>query len=175
MCAFRRKRFSDKSMRLQGYDYCRNGKYFITICTKNKIPYFGNIDDGKINLSEPGKIIDKFWNEIPNHFPFVILDEYIIMPDHIHGILIIQHSENNDAGTPKLSVPASANRGNQYWKPNSIGSIINQFKRICTITIKTNGYEFAWQPRYHDRIIQTETQLNIIRRYIIMNPLKWNH
>jgi REP element-mobilizing transposase RayT len=183
MCALFRNRYRIGSTRYRGYDYSSPGKYFITICTKNKTPCFGKIENRKIILSEMGRIAEKLWLEIPNHFPFVGLDEYIIMPDHIHGIIIIRQS-NIKSGclveTPKLGVstklssesnpPSQTN--NPYWKSNSIGLIINQFKRICTITVKSNGHDFAWQSRYHDHIIRTNTELYRIRKYISMNPQK---
>ena len=155
-------------MRLSGYDYASGGKYFITICTKNKIPYFGKIKNGKMILSDIGQIVDQFWKEMPLHFDKIHLDEYIIMPNHIHGIIIVE--------TPNLGVSTSTSPKQIHekpptnWKSNSIGLIINQFKRICTIKIKTSGFEFSWQPRYFDHIIRTKPELNRIRKYIKENP-----
>lgn len=143
-------------------------------------------------LSEIGQTAEKFWREIPDHFPNIKLDEFIIMPDHIHGIIIIK-TPKLGVSTAKLGVsmnpPVQApNLGvsieyfeniknikslNPFWKSNSIGSIINQFKRICTITIKNNGIDFAWQSRFHDHIIRTNTELNRIRKYIRENPEKF--
>jgi putative transposase len=163
------------SSRLRGYDYSLPGKYFITICTKNKIPYFGKIDAGNMILSETGKIARDSWMAIPSHFPNTVLDEFIIMPDHIHGIIII----NNDVETPKLGVSTSneiikiMKSGNPYWKSNSIGSIINQFKRICTIKTRTNGLDLMWQTRFYDRIIRTYSEFQRIRKYIYDNPATW--
>jgi hypothetical protein len=172
-------------------------------------------------LSELGIIAEKFWREIPDHFPNIKLDEFIIMPDHIHGILIINRdyfvqapnlgastdstkiilpgklSKAPNLGTSTNTTPSESqsnppvqapNLGactieniekiesrNPFWKSNSIGSIINQFKRICTITIKTRGFDFAWQPRFHDHIIRTRIELYRIRKYIRENPGKLIH
>jgi REP element-mobilizing transposase RayT len=146
-------------------------------------------------LSELGIIAEKFWREIPDHFPNIKLDEFIIMPNHIHGILIINRdspvieapklgafTNTAQSEAPKLgaSIENIENIGNieniesrnPFWKSNSIGSIINQFKRICTITIKTRGFDFAWQPRYYDHIIRTRIELYRIRKYIRENPEK---
>jgi len=153
-----RNKYRIESTRYRGYDYSSPGKYFITICTKNKIRYFGKIENRKMILSELGIIAEKFWREIPGHFPNIKLDEFIIMPDHIHGILII----NGDYFVQATNLGAS-----------TIGSIINQFKRICTITIKTRGFDFAWQPRYYDHIIRTRIELYRIRKYIRENPEKF--
>ncbi|MFH1456986.1 MAG: hypothetical protein ABIF17_02615 [Patescibacteria group bacterium] len=86
-----------KSYRLHNFDYSQLGIYFITICTKDRIGYFGRINQGKIELSEIGKIADYFWQEIPKHFDNICLDEYIIMPNHIHGIIEIRNNNNNDS------------------------------------------------------------------------------
>lgn len=172
MCSLFRNKYRIESARLPGFDYFAPGKYFITICTKNRIPCFGEIRNNKMSLSDTGVIARDLWLAIPSHFPSALLDEFIIMPDHIHGIIIIKSSV---VAMPKLGVATTAKKtGNPYWKSNSIGSIINQFKRICTIITKTKGLEFAWQPRYYDHIIRSGKDLNRIRRYIIDNPLKWN-
>ena len=94
MSALFRNKYRIGSDRYMNYDYSRPGKYFITICTKNKIPYFGNVENGRMILSEFGVIADKYWREIPAHFPFIELDEFIVMPDHMHGIIIIKNMTN---------------------------------------------------------------------------------
>jgi putative transposase len=164
MCALFRNKYRIGSTRYRGYDYSSPGKYFITICTKDRKPYFGEVENGKMILSDLGIIAEKFWREIPGHFPNIDLDEYIIMPDHIHGILIINRDYFVEA--PKLGA-STIKLG-----ASTIGSIINQFKRICTITIKSRGFDFAWQSRFHDHIIRTRIELYRIRKYIRENPEK---
>ena len=217
MASLFRNKYRIESSRYQGYDYSLPGKYFITICTKNKIHYFGEIDDGKMILSETGLIVRDFWIAIPYHFPHTLLDEFIIMPDHIHGIIIIKSavqtpklgvlnrtpklgvptessfnarssatpnlglptessSNTRSSATPKLGVATTNGMikpGNPSWKSNSIGSIVNQFKRICTITTKTNELDLIWQTRFYDRIIRSSSEFNRIRKYIINNPVAW--
>ena len=177
-----RNKYRIATTRLKGYDYTRNGLYFITICTQKKIPCFGEINDGKMVLSETGIIVYKFWMQIQDHFPNINLDEFIIMPDHIHGIIIIksksESTSNHMVETPKLGVSTGTSfkigkSGNPYWKSNSIGSIINQFKRICTIKTKSIGLDFSWQPRFYDHIIRSDKELNHIRTYIKDNPNNW--
>lgn len=92
MCSLFRNRFRNDSSRFPGYDYSKSGAYFITICTIKHECYFGEIIDRQIVLSEPGKIAFQKWFEIPYHFPIVILDEFVVMPNHIHGIIIIKPS-----------------------------------------------------------------------------------
>jgi REP element-mobilizing transposase RayT len=185
-----RNKYRIATTRLKGYDYTRNGLYFITICTQKKIPCFGEINDGKMVLSEIGIIVYKFWMQIQDHFPNINLDEFIIMPDHIHGIIIIKSKSETKSETkseikydhmvetPNLGVSTESSiqigkYGNAHWKSNSIGSIINQFKRICTIKTKSIGLDFSWQPRFYDHIIRSDNELNRIRTYIKNNPNNW--
>jgi len=90
-----------KLNRLEGFDYSVEGYYFVTICTKSKIEWFGKINNGEITLSEFGKIVKNFWLEIPNHYQNALLDHYIVMPNHIHSIIILFRS----VGTEHCSVP----------------------------------------------------------------------
>ncbi len=144
------------SARLKGYDYSQNGAYFITICAKNMEHYFGGITGGEMVLSDAGIIAEKYWNEIPAHFPFAQLDAFAIMPNHIHGILLIA-APNEMTGAP------------------TIGAIINQFKRICTITAKKQHIPLFWQSRFYDHIIRAEDEMNKIRGYIDANPQNWQN
>lgn len=182
-----KNKYRIQSSRLQNWDYASNGYYFVTICTQNRVNYFGNIINGKIKLSQIGEIAYKYWMEIPMHFQFIKLDEFIIMPDHIHGIIQINKSvqkpklgvssdnSDNSLQTPKLGIssdnPNNPDNSIKYWKPGNLGVIINQYKRICTINARKINSEFTWQPRYHDRIIRNNHALNTIRNYIKNNPL----
>jgi REP element-mobilizing transposase RayT len=197
MCALYKNRYRIESPRLKGYDYSCNALYFITICTKDFFPYFGEVNsDNILVLKGPGEIARKFWLEIPNHFNCAKLDEYIIMPDHIHGIINIRNTKNitgwsvetPESGvstnypsgvvpveTPKLGVSTMsgfnpAKTGNMYWKRNSLGSIINQYKRVCTINIRKTYPGFQWQSRFYDHIIRSDKELLRIREYIWKNP-----
>jgi len=194
MCSLFRKQFRIESSRLAGHDYSSPGKYFITICVKKQNPFFGKIAKGKMILNDIGIIANKFWLEIPHHYQNIKLDEYIIMPDHIHGIIIINPNPSvetpklgvstesgDDSGdeTPKLGVSTSMQSSQNYvpgknpnWKSNSIGSIINQYKRICTLNIQIMDRDFKWHPRFHDMIIRNNKKLNCIRKYIKNNPSK---
>ena len=109
-----------------------------------------------------GNIANQYWAEIQNHFPFVELDEYIVMPNHVHGILFINRPEYNEWNPNKFG-PQSKN----------LGSIIRGYKAGVKIFSTTNQIEFEWQPRYYDRIIKSDEELNRIRQYIINNLMKW--
>lgn len=152
--------------RLNGWDYGSAGLYFVTICTQDKQPYFGNIisqDNGAtLRSTHIGSIAQNYWLEIPKHFPFVELDEFVIMPDHVHGVLLMNNPEHH------------------LWKPNQFGpqsmnlpSIIRAYKASVKKYANTHNIPFAWQSRYYDRIVRNENELGVIRQYIINNPMNW--
>ncbi len=166
-----------ESARLNGFDYGSNGAYFVTICTKFMQPHFGKIRNGIMGLSEIGCRIWECWLAIPSHFPFVILDEFVVMPDHVHGILMIDKS--NASSTVRTQNLASLRmEGNGYqnkFGPQSknLSSIIRGFKIGVTKFSRKINPKFTWHPRFHDRIIRNETELNRIRKYIRDNPGNW--
>ena len=157
-----------ESMRLKDYDYAQDGYYFVTICAENKIEYFGKIIDGKIVLNEIGKIVNQCWLEIPKHFPDVLLDEHIIMPNHIHGVIAI---ENNNCVVGNENFRSL--RGWHGAKSRSLSSIIRGFKIGVTKWCCQNNYDFVWQKSFYDHVIRNEKSLDKIRKYIVENPLKW--
>jgi REP element-mobilizing transposase RayT len=186
-----KNRYRIESARLKGWDYSSPGYYFIIICTKNMECLFGKITGGKIILSEMGKIAEQYWREIPVHFNDIILDEFVVMPNHIHGILSIVPTPKPIVETPNLGVSTMGlgvttipgvstitgvptEHDKNIKKPANIGIVINQYKRICTIRIRTSNPGISiWQPRFHDHIIRDENELNRIRQYIIDNPVNW--
>ncbi len=179
------------SNRLPNWDYASHGAYFITICTKDMIHYFGEIINTQMQLSEIGKIANHFWHEISKHFPFVMLDQFIVMPNHIHGIIIItdenEHINNNTkikqvrVETPKLGVSTKdtnkkqTQNASKKWQPGTLGVIINQYKRICTINARKTTPQFAWQSNYYDHIIRNNESYDKIKKYIGENPKNWQY
>jgi len=175
------------SARHPRWDYGWNAAYFVTICTKNRVFYFGDVVDGKTQLSDIGLLAHRFWNEIPNHFSYVQLGAWVIMPNHMHGIIIInkpddgrnvgngQSGDGRDVETPKLGVSTQTAAASQKWKPRTLGVMINQYKRAVTIHARKNDLVFTWQPRFHDHIIRDENEYQRIENYIIHNPLNWNN
>ncbi len=174
-----KNKYRIESTRLQKWDYGWNGKYFITIVTKNRIHYFGEIDKNKImHLSESGKIAEKFWYEIPNHFPFAILDEFIVMPNHIHGIVFIEKKRNETNlidGLDKANIILTPGQ-KRYRNPgkNNISSIFGSYKSVVSNNAHKTNPEFDWQSRFYDHIIRDDAELNRIRHYIRNNPKNWS-
>ncbi len=168
MVLFRQK-YRVESTRFKNWDYSDPGYYFVTLCTKNRICYFGRIVNSQIVLSEMGRVVFEEWKETEKKRHNIKLDSWVIMPNHIHGIIVI---------TKKCEYPVETFRRNvsttTKLKPNSLGSIIGQFKSVCTKRIRQMGNdEFAWQSRFYDHIIRNDQSLNNIRQYIQYNPMRW--
>ena len=166
-----------QSIRLSNYDYSKPGYYFVTIGTKNKENYFGEVSDKGVILSDTGEIAEKYWQEIPNHFSNIRLDRYIIMPNHVHGIIVIT-GEDDSVGVQNFeplqkAVLQKKNRF-QHIIPKSLGSIIRGFKFGVTRWCCENNKQFCWQRNFYDHIIRDEESLFNIRSYIVNNHLKWN-
>src|SRR3972149_11281080 len=166
-----------ESTRLKEWDYSTNGYYFVTICTKNQECVFGRIADGKMLLTRIGNIAKRLWLEIPEHFKNVELDEFIIMPNHIHGIVIIENQHCRDAinGVSTTDGGGITLAHNPMLSENSLSKIIRWYKGRCTFEINKIQItiHFAWQSRFYDHIIRNEKSLQKIREYIHYNPLKW--
>lgn len=173
------------STRLATWDYTNPGCYFVTVCTAHRIPYLGEVVRGEIHLSEVGKIVAEEWLRTGQIRPNVELDAWVIMPNHLHGIICIIETPRQGVSitTHQGPIPiqdiSSPQRGisigtNPKWKPNSLGSIINQFKSACTRRIRASiDPDFTWQSRYYDRIIRDDKSLAAIRKYILNNPPNW--
>ena len=157
-----------KSIRLKEYDYSQPGEYFITICIYEKKCILGEIVDENILFSPIGEIAKRCWEEIPEHFSNVELDEYVIMPNHIHGIIMITECRDLINQIPTKNYPLMKNQ------KVTLGKIIRHYKARTAKHIHDSGsMDFRWQPLFYDRIIRSDKELNNIRNYIINNPLKW--
>ena len=157
-----------KANRKKHYDYSSAGYYFVTNCTKDRLPFFGKIEDDKMNLNECGKIIKACWLEIPDHFPNVKTDEFVVMPNHFHGIIII----NDPVGNRHACSLQDIYKNRQHQK---LPVIIGSFKSAVTKLIhRKYDNDFQWQKSYYDHIIRDESSLNNIRLYIRQNPQNWD-
>ncbi len=158
-----------KRTRLENHNYSHPGAYFVTICTESHIDYFGEVFKNGIHLSSLGKIAHKFWLEIPEHNNYIELDKFTVMPNHLHGIIIIQASMH--VGN-RHACSLQKRRQNQKL-PSIIGSLKSAITREIRNTHPTEN--FAWQKSHHDRIIRSETELRKIRNYIAYNPANWEN
>ncbi|MGK7877679.1 MAG: transposase [Xenococcaceae cyanobacterium] len=172
--------FSEKSyrrsLRLPNYDYSQSGAYFITICIHNRECLLGTIDNSTMILNQFGEIVNNIWKSLENKYPRITLDEFVIMPNHIHGILVIENS--GEAITdPNLvgaihELPLHKKR-RKMLLPKAIGYFkMNAAKRINQI--RNIQGQPVWQKNYYEHIIRNEFALEKIREYIVNNPRKWN-
>jgi REP element-mobilizing transposase RayT len=139
------------------------------------LSYFGNISNGKMILSESGRIAFKLWYALPEHFSFVSLDEFVIMPNHVHGIVIIQ----SPTAVGTLHATSRRSIQNEFMshispKPGSLATVIRSYKSAVSKNIHLSDPDFSWQPRYYDHLIHSARELDRIRDYIINNPVKWD-
>jgi putative transposase len=164
-----------QSVRKPGHDYRSPGLYFITICTKGRKDYFGKIEHGKMKLSPAGYIIRRAWRTTPRIRPYVALDAFTIMPNHIHGIIIIRHKNN---GTNPVGIDGNQSLQSHTYGPQSknLFAIVRGFKSTTSKQINTLwGIERGtiWQSRFHDHVIRNTDGLDRIRWYIRNNPRMW--
>jgi putative transposase len=158
-----------ESVRLKNWDYHSPAYYFVTICTKNREYFFGNVINGEMKLSSTGNIASQYWQDIPIHFPHIQLEEYVVMPNHVHGIIIIGGSNvetQNFASLPRQSSKFGPQSKN-------LASVIRGYKIGVRKWSTMNNMPFAWQPRFYEHIIRDEDELHKVREYITNNPINW--
>ena len=157
-----------KSIRLKGYDYSQAGLYFITICTHERLPLFGTIKDGDMALNDAGIMAEKCWSEIPDHFHQVFLGGFVVMPNHIHGIIEIRGTVVGAKNFFPLRLPL------QHGTSKTVGSIVRGFKIGVTKWFREHmDIHQAWQRNYHEHIIRDEESYLKISEYIEYNPQRW--
>jgi putative transposase len=177
-----------RSIRIKGYDYSSEGAYFVTIVTQGREFLFGEIVDGEMHVNEYGEVVQKWWDEIPNHFPNVELGVFIIMPNHIHGIIFIT-TERSEVISPRndpnnniqnVCVDGTNNRGGEtppLRKP-TLGQIVAYFKYQSTKEMNRietkNAMTKFWQRNYYEHIIRDEKDLQNKTDYILANPSLWD-
>ncbi len=178
--------FRSTSARCPRWEYASVGWYLVTICTQGRRHWFGEIRNGRMCVSAIGSIVWQCWEAIPHHHPHGTLDRCIVMPDHMHGIVHIigsssasgnasfieRHSSCDVVETPHGASLRCA-KNDLHWKKGVLGVIVNQFKGACTTHIRPHCSTFAWQSRFHDRIIRDNDALESMRRYLDDNPMQW--
>jgi REP element-mobilizing transposase RayT len=172
-----KNKYKTKSLRLQNFDYSSDGAYFITICTGQTVQYFGGIEQSMMNLSSLGIIANILWYEIKSHARHCKLGEFVVMPNHIHGILILgDHDaapvETRHALSPQQQQPIVPNRFQNQGK-NTISAIVGGYKSAVTKHASRLGFDFQWQRNYWEHIIRNDDEYSCIAQYILENPQKW--
>ncbi len=180
-----------KSIRLRGYDYSQAGAYFVTICTQNRECLFGNIINEKMVLNDAGQMVKMIWDELPINYPGINIDEFQIMPNHIHGIIILVGAgpractDATPRGCPKTTdhINIGQARGPTPTAAGlSLPDIVHRFKSLTTARYRHGVKQKQWPPfpgklwqrNYYEHIVRDDNELNKIRKYIMDNPKKWD-
>ena len=187
-----RKRYRIESARKPGWDYTLPGWYFVTICTQGRKPYFGRVENATVELSSIGEYADACWKEVPQHHQHIDIDDFVVMPNHMHGIIWIIHNGVDAAGLPDHvgarhalplqelqkprrppSGPTTAAFG--HPPPRALSAIVGSFKSAAARAVNAGRGPGAsiWQRNYYEHIIRDERALRRIRRYIETNPVRW--
>lgn len=187
-------RFRRRSIRLKGYDYAQAGAYFVTICTHERADLFGDVVHGVMEPNAMGNIVQRCWDAIPEHMPMVELDEFTVMPNHMHGIIVI-----TDGAAPHGSMAGDGSVGAGNFPPlpmpgspaptdvppwimpvmvkNSLGHIMQTFKSAVSRQAVRDGLMLRgtpiWQRGYYEHIIRTAADHDRIAQYIAENPANW--
>ncbi len=165
-----------ESARHPTWDYASEGWYFVTICTQDRIGFFGDVVNGIMQLSVVGRIADECWRAIPDHFDNCVVDEFVVMPNHVHGIVVITTRRDvacNVSTTPPTGITSIMSDISP--KPGSLSAIVRSYKAAVTHRCRVEGHDtFAWQSRFYDRIIRDQHALDAARTYVRYNPGKWS-
>jgi REP element-mobilizing transposase RayT len=165
-----------RSIRLKEYDYTQSGGYFVTIVTGQRECLFGEIVNREMRLNEYGRITNECWHAIPEHFPNVELGAYVVMPNHVHGIIVIRSDENGMAtnSSPSVGARHASPLPPRGVKPHSIGAIVGSFKSAVTRHIRHElNITGIWQRNYYEHVIRNHEDWDRIHRYIESNPSMW--
>jgi len=174
-----------RSIRLKGYDYTQTGAYFITVVTHSRECLFGAIVDEVMHLNVAGEIARACWDDLPNHYPHIELDTFVVMPNHVHGIIVLTDNAGGMVGASLKLAPterAPTERAPTEHTPattakrHGLPEIVRAFKTFSARRINdmrnTPGVP-VWQRNYYERIVRDATELNRIRQYVIDNPKRW--
>ena len=159
-----------RSLRLKRYDYTQAGAYFVTIVVRGKLPLFGVVADGKMQLNAAGEMVQQIWDEMSNRFPSIVMDTFIAMPNHIHGIIIV--------GAPLVGARPF---NDETITKVQLGDVVGAFKSLTTVeytrSVRSGGWTpfhgRLWQRNFYEHIVRTDESLERIRQYILDNPVQW--
>jgi len=166
-----------RSVRLQGYDYSSEGAYFLTICTHGRAPLFGMIRGDAMVANEFGHHVLSVWMDLPNHYPGLVVDAFVAMPDHVHGIATIVGTDPVVGAIHESPLRRDKSPPQRQRRRMTISRLVGRFKMSTAKWINeqlgTRGQP-VWQRNYHDHIIRDRMELDRIRSYIDDNPRRWH-
>jgi len=182
-----RNKYRITSARAQWWDYRTSAPYFVTICTKNRQHLFGYIENEEMYLNNLGMKVWEFWYDIPEHFPFVELINFVVMPNHVHGLLYLHndltaiipvetlHATSLTPQPPQPLLYKNEFMANISPKKGSLSSVIRSFKSVVTTYANDNNIQSDWQERFHDHIVRNAEEYQRIFDYITNNPKNWKY
>jgi putative transposase len=170
-----------QTIRLQNYDYSQPGMYFVTICTHDREPILGTIEGGYIIPTDAGKFVEQTWHTLPNRFPNLKTDEFILMPNHVHAILFLETRQSSQkpgaaSGAPTGKTSSLRAASGAPTSRRSLAEIVRAFKSLSAIgvnKIRMTPSQPLWQRNYYEHIIRSSQSLDQLRRYIQENPARW--
>lgn len=157
-----------KSVRLKAWDYRNAGAYFVTICTQHRRPYFGRVENGVMHLSALGEMAHAYWQDIVVHHAGVTLGAFVVMPNHVHGILHLPERVVGTLPATSISMMSAISP-----KAGSLSAIVRSYKSAVSREAGRAGLAFAWQPRFYEHVVRSEESYLQISEYILGNPLMW--
>jgi REP element-mobilizing transposase RayT len=174
-----------RSLRLRGYDYTRRGAYFVTICTQERRRVFGTVVNGRMALSAAGRMVQRVWDELPAHYPGVATDAFVVMPDHVHGVVWLCDAGLAGGAGPGACPPACRSTEGQAQGPvraMALADVVHRFKSLTTRRyidgVEQHGWPRfpgrLWHRNYYDTIVRDAAALTNIRAYIRQNPAHWD-
>jgi len=174
------ERHHRRSIRLKGYDYTQPSAYFVTICTQDRTCLFGEVADGKMRMNEAGLMVQSVWDQLPAFYPGVGTDAFIVMPNHVHGIVVTEPTPVGAGLVPAHNGITPENRATTRVAL-TVGDVVGAFKSRVTVAytrgVKKSGWPpfpgRFWQRNYYEHIIRNDESLNRIRQYILDNPARW--
>ena len=158
-----------RSNRLAGFDYSQAGAYFITITVRGRLPLFGDVANGEARLNDAGDMVRRVWESMSERFPSITMDQFVVMPNHVHGIIIIRQLDGGEIGaTTRVA--------------RTVGDVVGAYKSSTTVeytwSVRTLNWppfeKRLWRRNYYEHIVRNEESLNRIRQYIIDNPARWD-
>ncbi len=178
-----------RSIRLPGYDYRSPGAYFFTLNTYDRECLFGQIVDGEMRLSRLGSVVLRCWHSLPRHFASIALDAFVVMPNHVHGIIVTTGTDCSCRGEASGEVSTQVSLAEPFpdasplqpdhpsgTQPGSLGAILQSLKSVCTRKcnqVRGTPPTPLWQRNYYEHIIRDESELQRTRQYVVENPLHW--
>jgi REP element-mobilizing transposase RayT len=163
-----------RSIRLPAYDYARAGAYFVSICSQNRECLFGDVINGDMILNQRGEMVERTWRELAECYPGVEVDAFVVMPNHVHGIIVL-------VGAGPRACPEGSGQPQGVARTISLPDVVHRFKSLTTAKYRWGVHNDGWRPfpgrlwqrNYYEHIVRDEEELNRVRQYIIDNPARW--